>query len=212
MLTGLARTQLDLWRHAEAYYEAAEKDMDAQWQRLIRPMIRDCDFANVLELAAGRGRNSVRLAPLAGTLTVVDFVAENIAHCRARLAGRDNVVFVVNDGATLAGVPDGSVSLVYSFDSMVHFDSDVVRAYLHEFRRVLRPGGRGFCHHSNHTANPAGPFDRNPHARNFMSAALFAHYCHKAGLTVLESRVIDWQEPGLDCLTLFARPEPPAGR
>ena len=57
---------------------------------------------------------------------------------------------------TLADIPDGEATFVYSFDAMVYFDSDVVRAYLAEFRRVLAPSGTGFCHYSNYTGNPAG--------------------------------------------------------
>ena len=99
------------------------------------------------------------------------------------------------------------MTLVYTFDSMVHFDSDVVREYLKEFRRVLRPGGHGFCHHSNYTGSPGGDFTKSPHWRNFMSKELFAHYCAKEGLTILEQRVIDWTCSKLDCLSVFQKPE-----
>ncbi len=201
-----AKEQIELWRQADSYYDAAEQHIDAQWSALIWPMIKEFRFTTVLELAAGRGRNSEKLAAIADSLIVVDFVEENIDACRKRLARFEQVRFVTNDGATLAGVVDDSVSFIYSFDSMVHFDSDVVRSYLYEFNRVLQPGGTGFCHHSNYVKNPAAPFDRNPHARNFMSKELFAHYCHKAGLEIIESRVIDWQEPELDCLTVFRKP------
>ena len=46
---------------------------------------------------------------------------------------------------------------------------------------------------------------RNPGWRNFMSQALFAHYCSKEGLAVVKSRVIDWELPGSDCITLFRK-------
>jgi hypothetical protein len=122
------------------------------------------------------------------------------------VAGDDRVACLVTDGVSLAGIPDGSATLVFSFDSMVHFDSDVVRAYLREFLRVLVPGGAAFCHHSNYTGRPSGDFTAAPHWRNFMSRELFAHYCAKEGLAVVESRVIDWTEPALDCLTVLRKP------
>ena len=82
---------------------------------------------------------------------------------------------------------------------------------LREFRRVLRPGGRGFCHHSNYTKNPGGDWMTNPHWRNFMSRELFAHYAHKEGLRMLRSDTVDWGEvpnriPNLDCFSLFEHP------
>src|SRR5690606_23099253 len=99
-----------------------------------------------------------------------------------------------------------SVSLLYCFDAMVHFDSDVVRSYLREFRRILQPGGRAFCHHSNYAGSPSGDFRVSPAARNFMTKELFEHYAHKEGLRVVRARVIKWNLPDHDCLTLLDRP------
>jgi ubiquinone/menaquinone biosynthesis C-methylase UbiE len=98
------------------------------------------------------------------------------------------------------------VTLVYTFDSMVHFDSDVIRAYMKEFYRILKPGGHCFCHHSNYTGNPGGDFTTNPHWRNFMSKELFAHYAIKEGFKIIEQKVIDWSVPNLDCLSLIQKP------
>jgi hypothetical protein len=111
---------------------------------------------------------------------------------------------------TLGAVGDGSISFVFCFDSMIHFDSDVVRAYLAEFRRVMEPGAKAFLHHSNLTRNPGGDFQRNAHARNFMSVPMFKHYAMKEGLTVLRQKVIDWGQAdkrvkGLDGLALLRR-------
>jgi ubiquinone/menaquinone biosynthesis C-methylase UbiE len=74
----------------------------------------------------------------------------------------------VTDGRSLP-LPGAAATFLFCFDSMVHFDSDVVRAYLREARRVLRPGGHAFLHHSNTMAHPGGDFRAQPHWRNFMS-------------------------------------------
>jgi ubiquinone/menaquinone biosynthesis C-methylase UbiE len=137
----------------------------------------------------------------------VDINPENLDYCRQRFASDPGMHYVKTDGASLRGIRSGTVTLLYSFDSMVHFDSDVVRAYLQESYRVLRPGGRCFFHHSNYTGNPGGDFKDSPHWRNFMSKELFAHYSIRSGLQVLEQRVIDWTEPDLDCLTLLEKPD-----
>jgi SAM-dependent methyltransferase len=174
-------------------------------------MIQDCDFTSVVDLAAGHGRNSEQLRNVAGRITIVDINRENIDFCKVRFAGDPKFSFVTNDGCRLRGIGSESVSMIYCFDAMVHFDSDVVRAYLAEFRRVLVPGGRGFCHHSNYTGNPAGDFLNDPNWRNFMSQELFHHYCAKEGLAVVRSRIVDWTgAPGHDCVTVFEKPVRPA--
>jgi len=85
---------------------------------------------------------------------------------------------------------------------MVHFDSDVVRSYLREFRRVLAIGGQGFCHYSSYTGNPTGTYRDHPGWRNFMSVELFEHYLAKEGLRPIESRVTGSYPDGL---TLFEK-------
>jgi ubiquinone/menaquinone biosynthesis C-methylase UbiE len=123
------------------YYDIVEPCMAEQWRELIWPRIRRLDFSHVLDLAAGHGRNSARLREVAGRITIVDINRENVDYCRERFQGDDRFTFLTNDGLSLRGVADDSISLVYSFDSMVHFDSDVMREYLKEIRRVLKPGG-----------------------------------------------------------------------
>jgi SAM-dependent methyltransferase len=207
-LLAMARRTGDEFRNAP-YYDVAEPYMSKQWPELIWPMIKDVDFSCVLDLAAGHGRNSAKLRGVSARIIVVDITQENIDYCQERFRGDDRFTFIRNDGISLTGVADGSVSLVYSFDSMVHFDSDVVREYLKEIRRVLKPGGSGFIHHSNYTGDPSGQYTSAPHWRNFMSKELFAHYCIKCGLEVVEQKVIDWIEPKLDCLSIFRKPVPP---
>ena len=136
-----------------------------------------------VELATGHGRNSEKLRHLADRLYLVDINETNIEFLRRRFADAQNIVYVHNDGVSLDGIPDAEVTFLYCFDSMVHFDNDVVRAYLREFRRVLRPGGTGSCHYySNYTGNPTGSYRDHPGWRNFMSVELFEHYAAKEGL------------------------------
>jgi SAM-dependent methyltransferase len=209
-LLSRARASGDPFKQAE-YFTLAEGEMDGLWQRLIWPLIRECDFRRVVDLAAGHGRNSAKLREVAGEIVVVDINDECLAACRARFAGDGRFSFVKTDGASLAGIADASVSLVYCFDSMVHFEREVVRAYLKETRRILEPGGRGFFHHSNYTGNDGGDFRHSPHWRNYMSLGLFARYASEARLLLTESRPIDWGagpdfHAGLDGVSLVRRP------
>ena len=195
------------------YYDEAEAVMDAQWRLLLWPLIEGCDFTSVLDLAAGHGRNSAKLLPLCQALWLVDINRSNIEFLRRRFGADSRVTYVQNNGADLAAVPDGSITFLYCFDAMVHFDSDVVRSYLREFRRVLRPGGRVFCHYSNYDGNPTGSYREHPGWRNFMSRALYEHYAAKEGLEVVQSWYVHKvavivENPGddIDAMTLLSRP------
>jgi ubiquinone/menaquinone biosynthesis C-methylase UbiE len=197
---------------ATPYYDAVEAMAESQWTRIIQPFLagETIDYTQVLELAVGHGRMTRLLLDRAFEVTGVDVLQENIDFCAKRFKAARNLRLIRNDGVTLAAVGDGSISFVFCFDSMIHFDSDVVRAYLAEFRRVMEPGAKAFLHHSNLTRNPGGDFQRNAHARNFMSVQMFKHYAMKEGLTVLRQKVIDWGQgdkrvKGLDGLTLLRR-------
>lgn len=189
------------------YHIDAESGMDYQWQEMSWPLIKDFDFSVVVDVAAGFGRNSAKLLPHVGQLIITDINQKCIEACQQRFQGRTNVQFIKNDGTSLKEIATASVTLIYSFDAMVHFDSDIVRAYLREFQRVLRPGGRCFLHHSNNTEQPGGGLVP-PHNRNFMSKELFAHYALKSGFQVMQQNVIEWGNfKRLDCLTTLRKPD-----
>jgi SAM-dependent methyltransferase len=203
-LRELAAYSGDPWIPENEYFAHAESYMGQLWKELIQPFIEGSNFTHTVDLAAGHGRNSVILSTLAERLTIMDIQPGNIEVCKRRFAGCENIEFLVNNGFDMQPVRDGDATLVYCFDAMVHFDSDVVRSYLRDTRRVLAPGGRGFFHHSNYTGG--GDWRTNLEARNFMSKEWFAHYAQKEGLKVLSQRLVDWSGiPDLDCLTLVER-------
>jgi SAM-dependent methyltransferase len=207
-LLDLAKRVGDDWTEGR-YYDEAEAGFDLQWNTLIWPMIRDVDFTCTVELAAGHGRNSEKLRHLASRLYLVDINGKNIQFLARRFAGADNIFLVHNNGIDLDPIPSGVATFVYTFDSMVHFDSDVVRAYLREFARVLRPGGKAFCHYSNYGGNPTGSYRDHPGWRNFMTRELFEHYAAKEGLIPLVSKPLVWDfnaSGSDDAISLLKRP------
>jgi ubiquinone/menaquinone biosynthesis C-methylase UbiE len=203
-LSQLAADSGQPWTPDNSYFSEAEAVMEPLWKDLVQPFIEGCDFSHTIDLAAGHGRNSVILSKLAERLTIMDIQPANIEICQQRFSSRKGVEFFVNNGFDLQPVRDRDVTLVYCFDAMVHFDSDVIRSYLRDTRRVLVPGGRGFFHHSNYTGGH--DWRTNTGARSFMTREMFAHYALKEGLNVLSQQVIDWGgEPQIDCLTLLEK-------
>jgi ubiquinone/menaquinone biosynthesis C-methylase UbiE len=204
-LRKLARRSGDPWVPANEFFRVAEGPMDDLWNDLIFPFIRHCDFSAVVDLAAGQGRNTRILASKAERVLVLDIQAGNVEICRRRFAENSNVECSVNNGYDLRPAEDGAFTLVYCFDAMVHFEKEVVRSYLRDTARVLKPGGRGFFHHSNYTGGH--DWQKNPHSRNFMSRELFASYAQAEGLRVVGQQVFDWGHvPDLDCLSLVEKP------
>lgn len=178
---------------------------EAQWFGCLWPRLhRLLPAARVLELAPGYGRWTQYLLPQ--TLVAywgIDLSATAIAHCQQRFASVSHATFAVNDGMSLPMVPRGLIDVVFSFDSLVHAEQDVLDAYVPEILACLTPDGIAVVHHSNwgaqHTATPG------PHARAAsVSAATMAQAVTAHGGRVLLHEVHDWGDAPLnDCLTVF---------
>jgi hypothetical protein len=64
----------------------------------------------------------------------VDLSETCIKHCKTRFASETHIQFHTNDGTSLAAVPDNSVDFVFSFDSLVDVEKDLMEAYVPERR------------------------------------------------------------------------------
>jgi len=198
---------------AGRYFADSERFIQKQWRNTIWPVIKDCDFTHVLDLACGHGRNTELLRRHATTIDLVDINQSCIDACRRRFGERiENCAFRyhVTNGNSLAAIPTGAITLVYCWDSMVHFDKLVVRDYVAETARILTPGGHAFLHHSNLGAvAPDSDHLKNHGSRSNMSAGLMREFAAEAGLTVsfqrLSGRRDGWGLDDLDCLTLLGK-------
>ncbi|MDQ3742299.1 MAG: class I SAM-dependent methyltransferase [Actinomycetota bacterium] len=110
----------------------------------------------IVELGPGQGRWSQYLKDLCEQLVLVDVADFAIEQNRRRLGDASHVSWHVGDGRSLPMVADGSVDLVFSFDSLVHAEADVLEAYAAELARVLKPDGVAWLHHSNMAAYGRG--------------------------------------------------------
>ena len=92
---------------------------------------------DVLDIACGEGYGSVLLASVARSVTGVDISEETIAHASRKYV-RSNLSFVVGSCASIP-VPDASVDLVVSFETIEHHDRHL--EMMKEIQRILRPDG-----------------------------------------------------------------------
>jgi len=178
---------------------------DREWEITILPRIgaslRGSSY--VLEIAPGMGRWTERLLPLCKRLIAVDVSHKAIAGLGNRIsrkfspedAYRLNIFH--GDGKSLP-VEDRSIDFVFSFDSLVHADADVLDAYLLECARVLnKDRGVGFIHHANRNTR---------YWRGSATADSVLEGCKKAGLYCYAQELTPWiheQDDLLDCFTSF---------
>jgi len=212
------------WREAGEEWSAPWGSSAAQWAGTIFPRIRDrLPTDTILEIAPGFGRWTHYLKDYCQELWIVDRSSECIEACRRRFAADPHVRCYLNDGRSLAMIPDASVDFVFSFDSFVHPNPDVIEAYLCELGAKLKASGKGFIHHSNFgqyantlrerlpeiVAKPlikAKILDWAHHRNPGMSAELFRTMCEQHGLHCISQELVNWRGRRLiDCLSLFER-------
>jgi hypothetical protein len=115
----------------------------------------------------------------------------------------------VNDGSSLAMVENGSIDLVFSFDSLVHAELEVLGCYLRELARVLAADGVAFLHHSNMGAYAPGTYDPNDiHWRaTSVSAAEIERLAETLGLSCVSQETVAWGNDSLlnDCFSVITR-------
>ncbi|MBP7865105.1 MAG: class I SAM-dependent methyltransferase [Acidobacteria bacterium] len=216
------------WSGAGDEWSARWGSTEMQWYGAIYPRIQAfLPVDTLLEVAPGFGRWTQYLKAHCRRLVLVDLSEKCIAACRERFRGDARLEYHVNDGKSLAGVDDDSVDFVFSFDSLVHVDLGVLRAYLGETARTLRKDGAGFIHHSNlgehagyhaflrriprgkRTLDRLGLIDDvTPHWRDpGVTAAGFAAAAREAGLSCVGQEKVNWLCRRLiDCFSVIARP------
>jgi SAM-dependent methyltransferase len=198
---------------AGSYFDVAEPVIGRQWDQTIWPIICDEDFSNTLDLACGHGRNTEMLRKSAQTIDLVDVNASCIEFCRRRFGDQNDQCrfrYHLTDGNGLPAIGDETITFVYSWVSMVHFDKLVIRNYLFEIARVLRSGGSAFLHHSNYGVfAPNSDWTKNHGSRSDMTASLMREYADDARLKVkfqrLSGTTDGWGMDDLDCLTLLQK-------
>jgi SAM-dependent methyltransferase len=219
------------WPESGDEWSAPWGGAEAQWYGSLFPRIhRYLPAGEVVEIACGFGRWTQFLKDHSGHLTGVDISKVCVDACTERFKDEPNVDFVENDGTTFPGIADKSVDFIFSFDSLVHADQGTLTGYMAEFRRVLKPEGVAFIHHSNlgAYARRYAPLRKVPklltglrkariidfdHMRDpFVSAESVAAAAKGAGLRCIGQETTTWlgRRTLIDCISVIVPDESPA--
>jgi SAM-dependent methyltransferase len=230
-MAGIEQNQ-KMWSSAQHWSKAGDEWSEtwggplAQWRGTIAPRIQPfLPARTILEIAPGYGRWTQFLKDECERLIAVDLVEDCVAACRARFTEAPHVEVHANDWKSLDVVEDRSIDLAFSFDSLVHADIEVLRAYLGELARTLTDDGVAFIHHSNlgdHLLYFAlldripgrlrGPLVRRfslggRHWRDSsVTAGRVEEACDEVGLTCIRQELVNWGgRPTIDCFTTLTR-------
>lgn len=182
------------------------------WGALYPRLMRFLPAGTILEIAPGFGRFTQYLLPFATRLIGVDLSQKCVEACRRRFHDSPQASFLINDGVSFPMIDEGSVDLAFSFDSLVHAETHVLRSYVSELASKLSPNGVGFIHHFNIGAfrDPETdqiPFDNVHWRAESCSAELFRSYCVESSLSCIGQEVVNWGGTELtDVFSTVTRP------
>jgi len=193
----------------------------AQWEGCLFPRVFPFLGGRILEIAPGHGRWTQFLQAHCTSLIGIDLAPSCVEQCKQRFREHANLEFKVNNGLMLPMVDNASIDFAFSFDSLVHAESDAVSSYVSELARVLKPGRAAFIHHSNLGAirrslwdkvkrRMSGiPFGRHWRASS-MSADEMRKFAERSGMSCLQQELVPWGNGWpmlIDCMsTIINRP------
>jgi cyclopropane fatty-acyl-phospholipid synthase-like methyltransferase len=174
------------------------------WFATIMPRIGwKLPTSRVLEIAPGFGRCTEFLLRFTTQYVGIDLSDQCVAHCRRRFANRAGATFHVNDGLSLGAAPDYSFDLVFSYESLVHADLNVLRSYVPQIITKLRRSGVAFIQHSNLAEAPGAEWGLRA---TDVSAALVSDCVERHGGRVLIQEIFAGGDvPASDCFSTFCR-------
>ncbi|MEK7484879.1 MAG: class I SAM-dependent methyltransferase [Planctomycetota bacterium] len=200
---------------------------DLQWYATLLPRIHTfVPTPSILEIAPGFGRWTQYLKNLTQHLSIVDLSEKCIQACQQRFSKDSHISYYVNNGRSLEMIPDGSIDFVFSFDSLVHAEDEVIESYLKELACKFTDEGIGFIHHSNlgsystyyhyvkkipalgkRILAKAGWQDVQDHWRaQSMTAEKFQQFAQNAGLCCIRQECVNWgSKRMIDCFSIFTR-------
>ncbi|TCV66267.1 methyltransferase family protein [Neorhizobium sp. R1-B] len=163
---------------------------------LLRPHLGGRRDLAILELSPGGGRFTAELIRYASTMDLLDMNQACLDVCRERFKYYPVPMrFFLNDGQSVEMLDRDDYELIACFDSAVHMHPEIIRGYVLQFSKRLRPGGILWIDHSG-----SGPADSGH--RTDMTPEKMAGFAAEAGLTVVAQPFRNRH----DCISIMSQP------
>jgi SAM-dependent methyltransferase len=196
------------WKSGGEEWSEAWGGSEAQWFGALLPRIhRFIPCKSILEIAPGYGRWTKFLIPNCKRFVGIDLSLKCITACQEAFTSIDYASFYQNDGTSLEAASSENFDFIFSFDSLVHADVEVLAKYIPQIISLLSENGHAFIHHSNY---PKSGAKQNLHWRSEnVSADVIEHLVGKAGGHIVIQELINWgceeEEEAIDCMSIFKR-------
>jgi SAM-dependent methyltransferase len=146
------RAEVDPSLYVEAASHASEEEIQSSGQsdfeREFLPRV-DVPIGVCLELGCGLGRMTQFISRVSGLVVAVDISSKLLEIAKKRLieSGYPNILFVETNGMTLDSIADNFVDTAFEYIVFQHIPkSEIIKSYIKEVHRVLKPGGRFIMH------------------------------------------------------------------
>lgn len=125
--------------------------------------------------------------------------------CQRRFSSSTRAHFFKNDGRSLAMIPDGSVDFVFSYDSLVHVELDVMGEYIWQICQKLTPTGAALLHHSNAMGDSVDAQAAREDTRSAsVSSSLVRQLIEDcSGKVLIQEEINRIRKTRTDCMTTF---------
>lgn len=196
------------WNREDAWTDSGNEwseffgSTDNLWNNIILPKVENYLKGDVLEIAPGFGRITKYLKDKSDKLSIVDLNQLCIDKCKEKFG--DDIEYYVNDGKSLVMFENSSKDFIFSWDSFVHMNDEVIKEYLKEIYRVLKPDGYAVIHHSYLSGGQKESF-KNLSGRSNMNPDLFKTLAEEQSLKVIKQEDFEWTIT--DTITTLHKPK-----
>jgi len=130
----------------DGYAWGTRQNVESDFNRFVKPFLPNGKPAKMLEIACGMGRFTEILLNHCETLHSIDIQEVCVNRCLQRFKDNPKFSASITDGMSL---PDKIFTTIVSYDSLVHVDYEILKAYYHQAQERLEPDGYMIIHHAN---------------------------------------------------------------